>query len=336
MIKPNLLKKGDRVALVSLSGGLGGEKLFKHRVDLGIKRLKEIFGFEVVIAPNALKGCDFLNSHPEAKASDLMWAIKDDSIKGIFSIIGGADSIKILPYIDLKEITKHPKVFCGFSDSTSVHFMFWNAGVQSFYGPCVMCQFAENVQMHDYTLSAINHALILGDKYTIESSPKWCGTMLNWIDETNNNILRPMQNETHGLEFLKDKSSQGELIGGCIDVLPEIANAGLFKNIQWQGKILFLEPSDECVAPEVLREYLKTLKVANIFDKINGVIFGKPKYEKYYNEYKTVLLEELTDYDISLVYNVNFGHEDPITVLPYGALLSIDNKTKKLTIDNFK
>lgn len=336
MIKPNLLKKGDKVALVSLSGGLGGEELFKHRVDLGIKRLEEIFGFEVVIAPNALKGCDFLSKHPEAKASDLMWAIKDDSIKGIFSIIGGTDSIKILPYLDVEEIAKHPKVFCGFSDSTSVHFMFLRAGVQSFYGPCVMCQFAENVKMHDYTLNAINHALIIGDKYNLESSPSWCGAMLNWADANNDNILRPMQRETHGLEFLKGKSTQGELIGGCIDVLPEVISAGLFDGIQWQDKILFLEPSDECVKPNVLRSYFKALKGTNIFDKINGVIFGKPKYEKYYTEYKTVLMEELKDYDINIVYNVNFGHEDPITVLPYGALLTIDNETKTLTVDNFR
>ena len=336
MIKPNLLKKGDKVALVSLSGGLGGEKLFTHRVVLGIKRLKEIFGFEVVVAPNALKGCEYLNAHPEAKANDLMWAIKDDSIKGIFSIIGGTDSIKILPYIDLKEISKHPKVFCGFSDSTSVHFMFWKAGVQSFYGPCVMCQFAENVKMHDYTINAINHALILGDKYHIESAPNWCGAMLNWADESNNKILRPMQKETHGLEFLKGESTQGVLVGGCIDVLSDVISAGLFADIQWQNKILFLEPSDECVEPEIMRSYLRSLKDIKIFDQINGVIFGKPKYEKYYNEYKTVLLDELKDFEINIVYNVNFGHEDPITILPYGALLTINSETKTLTVDNFR
>ena len=56
MIKPHKLKKGDKVALISLSGGLGGEELFRHRVELGKKRLEEVFGLEVVFTPNALKG----------------------------------------------------------------------------------------------------------------------------------------------------------------------------------------------------------------------------------------------------------------------------------------
>ena len=336
MIKPDLLKKGDKVALISLSGGLGGEDLFRHRVELGKKRLEEVFGLEVVITPNALKGCEYLSSHPESKAEDLHWALKDDSIKAIFSIIGGNDSDKIVPYVNIDEITKHPKIFCGFSDSTIIHFLFYKAGVQSFYGPAVMCQFAENVKMHDYTVQAIQNALFSNEPYEIKSADKWCGHMLDWSIEENDNIIRPMNDETHGIEFLMGDDTQGELIGGCIDTFPRVKEAKLFDNVNWDNKILFIEPSDDTPTPEEFLGYLELLKSMDVFTKINGIIVGKPKFEKYYNEYKQTLIKFLNDnnYNLTVVYNVNFGHEDPITILPYEAKLIIDTKNKKILVNN--
>ena len=70
MIKPELLKKGDKVAIVSLSKGLLGMTYSKHELELGIKRLLD-FGLVPVIMPNALKESDYLENHPEERASDL-------------------------------------------------------------------------------------------------------------------------------------------------------------------------------------------------------------------------------------------------------------------------
>lgn len=55
MIKPKKLKRGDTIAIVSLSSGIAGDKLFKHRYLQGKKRLEEVFGLKVVTMPNALK-----------------------------------------------------------------------------------------------------------------------------------------------------------------------------------------------------------------------------------------------------------------------------------------
>ena len=111
MLIPEKLKKGDTVAIVSLSSGMGGDKEFFHRYLLGKKRLEEVFGLNVVTMPNALKGSKYLNEHPEARANDLMEAFKDKSIKGIISMIGGDDTIRLLPYIDYEIIKKNPKLF---------------------------------------------------------------------------------------------------------------------------------------------------------------------------------------------------------------------------------
>lgn len=125
MIKPQKLKQGDKIAIVSLSRGILGMPFCKHELDIAIKRLKE-FGLEPVIMPNALKDMDYIEKHPEARASDLKQAFMDDSIKAIITAIGGIDTYKTIPYLMEDEefkaaVRNNPKIFTGFSDTTNNH-----------------------------------------------------------------------------------------------------------------------------------------------------------------------------------------------------------------------
>ena len=129
MIKPNALKKGDKIAIVSLSwGGLGDEKLI-HKYYIAKERLEKDFGLSVVTMPNALKGSDFVYNHPELRAKDLMNAFRDETIKGIFCAIGGSDSIRLLPYIDYGVIYNNPKIFMGYFRHNSKSFYDEKGGI---------------------------------------------------------------------------------------------------------------------------------------------------------------------------------------------------------------
>lgn len=206
MIKPKKLEKGDIVAIVSLSSGMAGDGQFKHRYELGKKRIEEELGLNVLTMPNALKGSDFLYNHPEARAKDFMCAIKNRNIKAIISNIGGDDTIRILPYIDFKVIKQNPKIFLGYSDSTVNHFMMYKAGVSSYYGPTVMSEFAENKNMHEYTLKYLKEVFFQNkEKIKITSSSKWTSEYLDWVNEKNDNIARKMNNEKHRIRSFTGK-----------------------------------------------------------------------------------------------------------------------------------
>ena len=88
MIKPEHLRKGDKVALVSLSWGGIGNPEYIHKYDIAKKRLLDEFGIELVPMPHALLGEKYVAEHPEDRASDLMEAFRDPTIKGIFCAIG--------------------------------------------------------------------------------------------------------------------------------------------------------------------------------------------------------------------------------------------------------
>ena len=106
LIKPRRLQAGDRVAVVSPSWG--GPATVPSRYAAGKRQLKETFGVKVVEMPNALASADYLAKHPEVRAADLMQAFADPSIAGIIATIGGDDSIRFLPHLDLQVFRDNP------------------------------------------------------------------------------------------------------------------------------------------------------------------------------------------------------------------------------------
>lgn len=203
MIKPKRLKVGDTVALVSLSSGLIGESAFIHKYTLAQKRLKELFGLNLIAMPNSLKGIEYLYNHPEKRAEDFMNAFKDENIKGIICAIGGEDTIRLLPYIDFEVIKNNPKIFLGYSDTTINHFMMYKAGITSFYGPNIMCDFAEYGNMYEYTENAIKELLFLANpKYEMKKSPYWVNDFIEW-DEKNIDKVKERIIDTTDYEILQ-------------------------------------------------------------------------------------------------------------------------------------
>ncbi len=337
MIKPKKLKKGDMVAIVSLSSGTAGDEEFRHRYEQGKKRLEEVFGLKTVTMPNALKGSEYLAKHPEARAKDFMDALKDKNIKGIICNIGGADTIRLLPYIDFNVIKNNPKVFMGYSDTTVNHFMMYKAGVTSYYGPSVMCEFAENYEMHEYTKKYVDEVLFKNsENITIVSSPNWTSEFLDWSNPAYDFQKRKMQNEKHGYEILQGKGTfEGELLGGCIDVFPMFVGTEIWPSInEWENKILFLETSEDEVTPDYIEYYLRNLVAQGIIDKINGIIIGKPQNEKYYEEYKEVYKNviggEANRPELPILYNVNIGHTAPMCIFPLGQKIKVDLNKKEI------
>jgi muramoyltetrapeptide carboxypeptidase LdcA involved in peptidoglycan recycling len=328
LIKPQKLRPGDKVATVSLSGGTAGREECRWRYEQGKERLQTVFGLEVVEMPHTLASPDYLEKHPEARAADMMTAFADPSIKGIISCIGGEDTIRLLPYINFDVIKNNPKIFLGYSDSTVNHFMCYKAGLSSFYGAALLIDFAENVAMHDYTVQAVKKALFsaapIGE---IDTSPTWTSEYLPWVVE-NINTARKLE-PNHGYEVLQGSGKvTGRLIGGCIESMEWLRGTVLLPPISdFDGAILFFETSQDMPLPRNLRYMLRAFAVLGVFEKANGIIFGKPYDNKYYEEYKPEILRVLREYgreELPVLYNASIGHCDPHGVIPYGALAEID------------
>ncbi|EHL31963.1 S66 family peptidase [Legionella drancourtii] len=333
LIRPKKLNPGDKIAVISASWG--GPGTFPYRYEVGKQRLESVFGLEVVEMPHALKDADWIYQNPKARAEDLMQAFLDPTIKGIFSTIGGDDAIRLLPYIDFEIIRKNPKIVLGYSDSTVLHFICLKAGIASFYGTSVMTGFAENVAMHKYTVSAIKKSFFSTHKIGAIPKPSegWTKEYLDWQKPSNQQIQRKLEPKMKW-EFIgcTDKIVQGRLLGGCVEVLQFINATEIWPSLDiWDGCILFLETSEEGVAPLFLKRFLRNLAAQGILAKIAGILFSKPGGQHIlapqFKDYGKAILDIFEEYQlpqVSVVVNMDFGHSDPMWVMPYSCLAEIN------------
>lgn len=336
LIIPPRLKKGDQVAIVSLSWGGAGDPGILSRYQIAKQRLEDVFGLQVVTMPHALKGSEFVAAHPELRAKDWMDALKDPKIKAIFSAIGGDDTIRLMPYVSYDVIRENPKVFMGFSDTTVNHLMMYRAGVQSYYGPAVLTCFAENIAMSDEVKQAVFQVLFDQPK-TIELLPvkAWTSEFLPWHIEENNLIARKMNPDTKGFEVLQGHGQvEGHMLGGCVEVLDSLRGTELWPTLdQWQNAILCLETSEETMSPFALLMVLRSWRATGILDVIKGVCVAKPYDETHYEAYKEVFIQvfakEMSRPDLPILYNLPFGHTSPMLVVPYGCKMRLDMDHKK-------
>ena len=88
--------------------------------------------------PHAPKGIDYVRSHPEQRAADLLQALRDPEVDMILCAIGGDDSYRLLPYLfgrgELSGAASDKILPRLFPTPRRNHFMFHKAGMRSFYG----------------------------------------------------------------------------------------------------------------------------------------------------------------------------------------------------------
>ena len=340
MIKPQKLQAGDKVATVSLSWG--GPGTFPHRYEAGKQQLQDEFGLTVVEMPHTLRDDAWLHRNPEARARDLMEAFLDPSIKAIISTIGGDDSIRLLPYLDLDIIRSNPKIFMGFSDTTISHMACFKAGLVSFYGPAIMAGFGENGGLFPYMVESVRKTLFssapIGN--ISPNTDGWTVEVLDWADAANQNRRRKL-NPSTGWQFIQGKGvRRGHLIGGCFGVLDWLRGTDFWPDPEmWQDAILFLETAEDAPSADVVKYGLRTYAALGVLERVSGILFARPGgpidpecFGEYDEVLRLVVAEEEGLTDLPIITHMDFGHTDPVFVLPYGVQAEIDCERQRFVI----
>ena len=341
MVKPQMLRRGSRVAAISLSWG--GPGTFRYRYEIGKRQFEEEFGVTVIETEHALRHPDWLSKNPKARADDLMAAFADDSIDGIFSTIGGEDSIRILPHLDLDAIRANPKVLMGYSDTTISHAACFKAGLVSFYGPAFMTGFAENGGMFPYTIHSVRRSLFSAEPIGLiePNQMGWTVEHLDWSDPENQSIKRKLNPPT-GWVFYQDYGEvKGRLFGGCLEVLDWLRGSPYWPSVEsLSGAVLFLETSEEAPPPSRIAEFIRSLGAMGVLERLGGILFGRPGgqiHPEIFQSYDDALcnavrVEHGLD-EMPIVTNMDFGHTDPVFVIPYGLQVHINSALRQISID---
>lgn len=333
------LSKGDQVAIISPSAGL--PQVFPWVQDLGIKRMRNVFGLEPVEYPTTR----VMGSSLEDRARDVMAAFADPKNKAVFASIGGSDQVKLIKYLDPSVFLNNPKPFFGFSDNTHLHNFLWNLGIPSYYGGGVMNQFGMNAKMFDITVNSLNHALFDEGEYELEVSAEYNDEGLDWSVKENLDKPRKLDKNI-GLVWDGEKDVEGVLWGGCVESLIVQSSTGTYlpKDEDLEGAVLFLETAEDIPEHWIVEYLLTGFGERGWLDKFQAVVVGRPKaweFDKqnseeektaYAEEQRKTIIDVVRQYNsaIPIVQNLDFGHTDPQVVLPSGGRVRVLSSEKKI------
>jgi muramoyltetrapeptide carboxypeptidase LdcA involved in peptidoglycan recycling len=349
-VLPPALERGDKIAIVGAGNG-PTDDLFPEVYNLGIERLEEVFGFEVVEFPTATMDMEERTNKPEKRAEEIREAFRDEDIKGVMAPIGGSgEEIRILKHLDPEVLRDNPTRFYGYSDNTSLSLYLWKHGIISFLGPMVMTEMAMQGSMQDYTVEFLEKAFFEDRIGEIYPSEKFTDETLDWDDPENLQKHREME-DNPGYEWYNCKGEviEGRIWGGCLDVVQ--INLQSDKPLpdpeELKGQILALETSEEMPEKHMIDRFMMSMGERGMLEKFSAVIVGKAKArhhdsdipkekrEKYRENQKEVIKERIDEYTSGtpIIFDLNFGHIDPIVPLPVGGKIKIDTETKEITLE---
>ncbi len=230
-------------------------------------------------------------------------------VEAIICARGGYGANYLLEALDLEKIKKHPKIFVGYSDITTLLTYFCDkTGLVTFHGPMV----AKDWLHQDGVDLASWHA-------ALAETAAW----------------EPRLDADSGAKGLVEGAAEGILYGGCLSIL--VASLGTPYEIKTAGTILFLE--DLAAKPFQIDRMLVQLKLAGKLDGVRGIVFGEMR-DCMQNANQGYTLEEVVlrvvgNSGVPVAYGVRSGHVTSRNItLPIGvrAGLTVSGRQVSLKI----
>ena len=275
LLMPQALRQGDTIAIVSPSSTPDSTTVAK-----GCQTLRE-WGYVPVVGPHALSEYHGFAGTADERAADMLWALRDSTVKAIICSRGGDGAVQVLERIPLSEFRTHPKWVMGFSDATALHSAEVAAGVMSIH--CSMCDGIAMRGERD-SVNAILQRLLQGElpSYHVPVHP---------LNQTG--------------------KAEGILVGGNMSVFCGLAGSEYdFLNRTDEGLILFFEDTGEQMSK--VDRMLHLLVIRGILPRLKGIIVGH--FSKYkspdsgFADMYEMLHEYLQHYPIPVCYDFPIGH----------------------------
>lgn len=311
MIIANKLNVGDEIRVIAPSRSLS---IVKQGVfDEALKFLSDK-GFVISFSKNSREIDETNSSSIQSRVEDLHNAFLDKNVKAILTCIGGFNVNQILEYIDYSIIEDNPKILCGFSDITALlNAIYAKTGLITYHGPH-FASFGRDSDI-EYSYHFFEECLKRDEEYFIEPS-----------EDANEYFV------------IQEGDCVGEIVGGNLCTLNLLQGTKFMPSLK--NKILFLE-DDNIMGNYFVFEFernLQSLIQTNDFMGVKGIVFGR--FDSSCNididTIKRIISTKKQLKVIPIIFNVDFGHVQPIATFPIGGSAKISAKGTSVSIEILK
>jgi len=302
LLKPARLQPGSVVGIVSPASAT----FVREELDIVLDAVQGL-GLIPRLAPHLLDRHGYLAGKDRDRAADINQFFTDRSVAAILPIRGGWGCSRMLPYLDYERIHQNPKIIIGFSDITAL-ILAINArtNLVTFHGPNGLTSWRPT--QTEYFYRVLFGAEII--------------KFQNLKDEDDKNRLMQVK---YRIQTITQGRASGRLIGGNLSVLSAMVGSPYLPDLS--DAILFLEDVKENIYR--IDRLITHLKIAGVFDRLAGLIFGQYSECLPDADYGSLTLEEviwehIQPLGIPAWYGASIGHIEPVLTLPIGLEVEID------------
>lgn len=318
---PNKLTVGDEIRVIAPSRSAA--TITVEGAEQTKKKLEEL-GFRVSFGRHIFE-CDLQHSSSiEHRVADIHDAFRDEGVKAVLTVIGGFNCNEVLPYLDYDMIANNPKILCGFSDITALAIAITKkCGFVTYSGPHFSSFQMEEAQ--DYQLSYFQKCLMTSTSYTIKASSVWSDDAW-YLDQHNRHF------EAASWKVYSDGEGSGQLFGGNLCTLNLLQGTPYMPDLS--NSILFVE-DDELVNPEIFaRDFTSLLQATS---SIKGIAIGRfQRASNMTEEQLHFILDKHPELKrIPVIYDVDFGHTQPIFTFPIGGEVQMNTENLLIQFTKF-
>lgn len=328
---PQFLKENDLIGTTALSDGIG-DILKQRRLDHAHEKLKEE-GFSLIESESVRKSIKGRSAKASKRAEEFMKFIEDPKVNAIILSSGGDFLLETLPFINFEKLEENIKWIQGFSDPTGILFAIttkldiatiYSHNVSAFGMEPWHSSLKENIQILKGQ-EIIQQSFSLYEK---ERAEEITGLEDYHLDTTV--IWKNL--------FSNDIHMEGRMIGGCLDLLSEIAGTPYENVLNFIDKykddgIIWFFDNCELSNEDLIRTFWK-LEACGWFQYCKGILLGRSATDtSYYNiSFEETLKDALKHLQIPIIYDMDFGHIPPRMTFINGGYAKIHSKDGKGTI----
>lgn len=311
------------IGMFATSSPLSSER---RRSDFSYLKSK---GINIIEAKNLRRRTGHTAGSIKERVEAIQALLMNKKVNVLMAYWGGANTNQLLPYVNYDLFSKFNKPVIGFSDTSALLLALHKfSKIVTFLGPAGIT--FDKPQPFEYTFDYFKKIVVDKCKgVLIEDGMEFADDQYFLREDPSYRI----KNKNSGRKIFREGSANAEIVASNLQTLLVLAGTRFFPELR--GKVLFLEEAEE-ENTQMIHRFFTHLSHVVDFNLLKGICIGRFSSQSGFSSEdmeETIYADVFKGINIPIIYNLDFGHTDPMFTIPIGGRAVIDTREGLLKIE---